>query len=826
MAICENCYKCPGRVYPQMTKLIDTRHRPILVITETITAIEAKHNQIMTGTAGSILKQTMLKVGLPTDEDHVAYTAVTLCAVPHRKGNSTFPSELIRNCRDRLLREILAIKPKIVLACGKTAMQALTGNMKLKVSEEYGRVRQYNFLPGITVIPIMHPGLIARAPGDYKAFVGMLQLAATIYKGGTTKDTGVTEWTVLDTPEKIQQALYNLHVLHAKGQLSYVACDVETTGLDYREAEFLVMGVCYAKNKVYIIPREMRQYAKQFLENVPWKLVWQHGKYDKKVLWKRGIANPPIDDDIIYMHYALDETSPHDLGYLSKIYLQAEEYKYKMNQNWKNITLETYPKYFEGLCERVAVDCDYTYQLVPILKAELEKEPRLKNLYENLLIPAANFLARVEQNGILINPDFLQELNVKYDAELDRILAEIEELAEPFWDPVLYREQTGAKSAPERFNPGSPQQMAWMIYDRLKLKPRIKKGRSTNKEVLKSIEPMPKLIAKVLKYRTIQKEQSTYVKGLLNAQDDDGRVRTTFNLHVTTTGRLSSSEPNVQNQPSVHGIGNIRRAFISRKGYILAEVDYSGAELRWLAFLSSCPVLTKVFLEDRNLHDETARALYGPNFTKEQRMRAKAVNFGIPYGREAQSFVDEFAISKEEAQRMIDGWLDTYYGAKKYLNWCAQQVIVGNYLETPFGRRRRFGLVTPESLHALQNEARNFPIQSSSSDLLLVSAMDMEKTLLEKYDTYILNLIHDSILLEIPAKKEIVIAVSKYTNEIMTKKPVELFNCFVPFKTDFEIGFTWGDLVAFNYNTGNIEVEKEDGSIEEIDFNEWLTKNQ
>lgn len=193
----------------------------------------------------------------------------------------------------------------------------------------------------------------------------------------------------------------------------------------------------------------------------------------------------------------------------------------------------------------------------------------------------------------------------------------------------------------------------------------------------------------------------------------------------------------------------------------------------------------------------------------------------IPYGREAQSFVDEFNITREEAEGMIAGWLNTYYGAKEYLEWCAAQVIAGNYLETPFGRRRRFGLISAETLGPLQNQARNFAIQSSSSDLLLVSAMEMEEPLEKQYGTKQINLIHDSILLEIPAKKEILMAVGKYANGVMTSKPKELFDCPVPFKTDFEIGRDWGNLVSFNWQTGNIEIENDDDSITEVDFNDW-----
>ena len=436
-------------------------------------------------------------------------------------------------------------------------------------------------------------------------------------------------------------------------------------------------------------------------------------------------------------------------------------------------------------------------------------------------------MSRVEQNGLLIDADYLYQLDDQYTRLLQKIRQEIDTLAAPFWDPIAYQEMTGAKSAPDAFNPGSPKHMAWMIFDRLKLNPRIKKGRSTDKDILKSIANPPALVTKVLEFRTVQKEHSTYVLGLLNARDDDGRVRSTFMLHVTATGRLSSKEPNVQNQPSANGVGNIRRAFVARPGYVLAEIDYSGAELRWLAVLSKCPVLGEIFKTDRNLHTETAKSLFGENFTKAQKLRAKAMNFGIAYGRKAQSIAEEHEITVAEAQKMMDDWFKLYHGAAQYLQWCDSQVVQGNYMESPFGRRRRFGLVSPSTVDSLQNEARNFNIQSASSDLLLSCAMHCEKELMEKYDTRIINLIHDSMLLEIPANAETVRAVGKYCYNVMVSAPKMWFDIDVPFKADYEIGKNWSDLVEFDLSddavTNNTQIVIEDGDDagKHISWDEW-----
>ena len=624
MSACIECSKCPCRVYPQLVRPLNVSPRDIMVIGEAITAGEARKGMVMTGPGADILKQTMAKVGLPTDDDIVHYTTAVACAVPRIKGKQ-FPKEPMMHCRNRLLTEIGIVKPKFVITLGKVAFQTLVGNYNVKITEEYARPRQFAYgCVSTTVIPVMHPALIIRAPGDYKPFLASMFLIASLYSGGSVRDTGETRWQVLNTEAKIDQALKFLP------QFKRVSADIETTGLDYRTAEFLVLGIGFAKNKVLIVPREFRHRVRDFLElpNIRW--TWHHGKYDTKVIWRRNLGTVRIGGDTIYLHCVLDETSPHDLGSLTKNYLQAAPYKYKMNQNWKAVTLETYTQFFDALCERVAVDCDYTYQLEDVLTEEVNKPGNgcLKKLYHEFIIPAAGFLSRVEQNGMLVDKDYLDEMNVQYDILIAQIKDEVQAAAAPYWNKELYLQETGAKSAPVKFNPGSPKQMSWMVYERLKLRPRRKKGKSTDKDVLKSIETDLPLIKKVLEYRSVQKEQSTYVEGTLKARDVDGRVRSTFSLHIAATGRLTSKEPNVQNITSANGVGNVRRAHIPKKGYILGEIDYSGAELRWLAFLSRCPVMMDVFHTNRNLHVETATALYGPHFNKQQKLRAKATNFG------------------------------------------------------------------------------------------------------------------------------------------------------------------------------------------------------
>ena len=821
------CNNCSCSIYPRYSwEILNPQPRDLMIIGESSTVQEIHKGCVLTGSGAQVLKETMQKVGLPTSPEQVYYTVALKCAVPKSK-NHKIPKDCYSNCHDYLVREVNEVHPKMILVCGATALSTLLDTTAIKITEEYGRVKEYPQFPGIKVMPIMNPGVLLHKPGDYKPFLAMLQLAATIYSGNQVQEAQETVYEVCDTVEKCRNLWKQMMQDYKAGKFEYASYDIETTGLDYRVVDFLVLGICYEPHHAYVIPREMREAAHNFLEGVPWKCVWQHGKYDKKVMWRRNLANIRIDEDTIYLHYVLDETSQHDLGYLSKVYLNAPEYKYKMNQNWKSVSLETYPQFFDALCERVAVDTDYTLQLFFVLYKEVSKEPKLFKVYRDILIPAANFLTRVEENGIYVDENYLNDLDVKYTKLLEHIQEEIQALADPFWDAEAYQAMSGAKSAPKRFNPGSPQQMAWMVFDRLKLNPRIKKGRSTDKDILKSIENPPELITKVLEYRTVQKEHSTYVLGLLDARDEDGKVRTTFSLHIAATGRLTSKEPNVQNQPSANGVGNIRKCFLPSPGKILAEIDYSGAELRWLAVLSKDKNLGDIFRSGRNLHVEVAKALFGEHYTKAQKLRAKALNFGIPYGRKAPSIAEEHNISVAEAQQMMDDWFAAYPGAKEYLEWCDKQVIQGNYLESAFGRRRRFGLVSPATLDSLQNEARNFAIQSSSSDLLLMCAIDSEQDLKEKWDTNIINLIHDSMLLEIPADPKTVAEVGRYCYAKMTEAPMKLFGIDLPFKADYEIGKNWSDLVEFKLDEtseqNNLQIMIEDGPDEGklLSWDEW-----
>lgn len=315
----------------------------------------------------------------------------------------------------------------------------------------------------------------------------------------------------------------------------------------------------------------------------------------------------------------------------------------------------------------------------------------------------------------------------------------------------------------------------------------------------------PVILQALFDYREAKKALGTWINGIERRIEADGRVHSTFNLHGTETGRLSSSDPNFQNIPVKKKDDKpeeiVRNVFHAMPGCTYIELDYSQAELRLLAHLSEDDWLTDIYQTERDLHTEVAIALYGPDYSYQQRMRAKAVNFGIAYGRSAYSLMGEFGIPQREAQRMVDEWFERAPNVKRFLDHCRTWVRAGESEPTPFGRRRRFPLITGDTLKDLGNEAANFPMQSTASDLTLLAAMRIEywmadsglQAKAEKRGLVcgVVNLVHDAILLEVPAEWRDRCAAK--AQEIMMDTPKRVLGGRVPFTVDWHSADAWAD---------------------------------
>lgn len=768
----EHCRNCP---YKQVSGAIDAQGNidaPIVIVGEAPGANEIRTGQPFVGQAGKLLDKVLGRVGIERGSCYV--TNSMLC----RPTDSPPPRDAIDACRFRLAAELGAHPRQLIITLGNSALRSITGNHNLKITHERGRVIQTPYGPAI---PTIHPAAVLRGYSDFPKLVKDFAYAASLANGMAPKSAGKTTYTVV-TEETLPRAVSFLL------QKPLLAADIETSGYNPKVDHGLSIAVAWEKNHVAIIPDTLFAHPalrRLFAAKGP-RWIWHNGKFDISFLHSTGLA-ARVDEDTMLMHYALDESrGTHDLKQLSGDLLGAPDYKKELRRYLPRVSdsFSLVPR--PVLYRYQARDADCTYQIYHILRRQLEKTPSLVRLYEELLIPASAFLRRVESRGMWVNQEYMNALETTLEGRLanqhDSILREVER----YWDPEAYSRETGAKTAPAEFNPGSPLQLRWVLRKNLR-----RDIPSTREEILVKLPKSP-LVTALLGYRETAKALSTYIKGIRNEIDPDGRVRSTYLLHGTATGRLSSRGPNMQNIPRDKTVRNI---FQATPGRLLIEMDYSQIELRVLAHLSGDAFLRDVYMRGRDLHDEVAAALYGPGFNKEQRIRAKFVNFGIAYGRGAGSIASEFGIDFAEAQRMIKEWFRRAPQAAEYIRMCRAAPNLGKTMETVFGRRRRFGLITNENRNALENEAVNFPMQSTASDLTLTFAMRYDRDLKVKWGAEILNLIHDSVLIEVPESANIEY-LTAWTADKMRKHPQEVLKTDLPFEVSISKGTLWGDVSA------------------------------
>ncbi len=767
---------CKGCIYQRFPKM---RPQPpfsaqIAIVGEAPGTSELSRHECFIGPAGQLLEKALKSSGF-CDRSQIYMTNALLCLPPPNKPQVR---EAINRCRSRVIEEIKSSGATLVLALGNIALHSLTGDFDLKITKVQGQIITSQYLPGVNILAVIHPSAVIRSPGNYKVFMSAMHYGGQLFRGAEIKDPGVVKYQIVDTENKLNQAIAYLE----SREDNIVAADIETTGLSALSDKVLVLGIAYDYNRVLIFPPDM---ITSRILNMQATWVWQNGKFDTSFI------SAPFNEDILLMSYALNEQGGfHDLEQMASRELGAEPYKFKVREKIGKAGFGALPK--EDLYQRVATDADYTRQLYFKYLPRIKQDPDLERLYYNLLLPASEFLRRVQLRGIYVNVSLLQQFRVEYEQIVEQLKNDLIDQAMPYWNPQRYKMMTGAKTAPEIFNPGSTKQVAWLLFDVLRLKHNLRgKKRSTDAEVLEELKGKHKIVDAMLEYRAVAKELSTYIIGIADRLGPDGRIHTTFNLHGTVTGRLSSRDPNIQNQPKKRP--KVRTVFQATPGMRLIEADYKGAELRVLAHMSGDDFLKGCFIAGRDLHSEVATAFFGPNFTHEDRMKAKTVNFGIPYGRSEFSLAEAFNMSRAEAQDLIDKWFARAPKAQIYLQNCADAVLQGRTLTTPFGRKRRFGLVSKDTLHGLQNEARNFTIQSVSSDLTLLSAMTCENRIAE-LGGGVLNLVHDSILVEVPDSPEVVEHAIAAMNAAMTTVPQKYLNTEVPFVAEFSTGYQWGDL--------------------------------
>jgi len=572
------------------------------------------------------------------------------------------------------------------------------------------------------------------------------------------------------------------------------AIDTETTSLNYMQAEIVGISVAIVSNEAYYIPlmheydgvpnqldREyVLQKLKPWLEDKEAKKIGHNLKYDSHIFANHGIELNGTDFDSMLESYVLNSTATrHNLNAVAKRYLNLDTTSYEdvAGKGAKQIGFNQVS--LEDAIHYAAEDADVSFQLHQTLHPKLMEINSLAKLYTDIEAPLLKVLQTIERNGVLIDESMLQKQSDQFAITLKELESKAYSLA-------------GAE-----FNLNSPKQLQEILYDKLSL-PILKKtpkGQpSTAESVLQRLAGDFPIVQTILKYRTTAKLKTTYTDKLpLMVNQGTGRVHTSYHQAVTATGRLSSSDPNLQNIPirTVEG-RRIRQAFIAPKGFQILAADYSQIELRIMAHNSQDPGLLDAFQAGLDIHQATAAEIFAVDLqsvSAEQRRSAKAINFGLIYGMSAFGLTRQLGITRGDAQEYIELYFARYPKVKEYMDAIRNQARESGFVETVFGRRLYLPDIDSRNYQRRQYAERsaiNAPMQGTAADIIKKAMIDLEQRLVaESINAKIIMQVHDELVLEV--KDNSVDAVSELVTEAMGKAA----DLDVVLKVDLGVGENW-----------------------------------
>ena len=573
------------------------------------------------------------------------------------------------------------------------------------------------------------------------------------------------------------------------------AFDTETTSLDYMKAR--VVGVSFAievGEAAYVpfahdYPAAPDQLSEQdvlgalkpLLEDENKQKIGQNLKYDAHVLANHGIALKGIAQDSMLESYVLDSTKRHNMDDMalrllgiSTIHFEDIAGKGAKQLTFNEIALEEAGPY-------AAEDADITLQIHQALAAELEKEPMLKSVYEDIELPLLRILLDIESNGVKVDVAMLEKQSTQLAARMNEIEKQVYEVAG------------------ETFNLASPKQLGVILFEKLGIpaKKKTKTGQySTAEDVLQELAEEYELPKLILEHRSVSKLKSTYTDKLpLQVDEKTGRVHTSYNQTVAATGRLSSTDPNLQNIPIRSEEGRrIRQAFVPEKGYKLLAADYSQVELRIMAHLSEDKNLLKAFADGIDVHRATAAEVFGVALDEvepEQRRAAKAINFGLIYGMSAFGLAKQLNIGRYEAQDYIDVYFARYPGVKEYMDKTREQAHDRGYVETVYGRRLYLPEINARNGQRRQYAERtaiNAPMQGTAADIIKRAMITVDQALSNsKLDAKVVMQVHDELVVEVLEKDVEALA------DLLRMEMEQAADLKVPLVVDIGIGDNWDE---------------------------------
>ena len=590
------------------------------------------------------------------------------------------------------------------------------------------------------------------------------------------------DYQLIDTEEK-RKKIIDLFLTN-----NFLSLDTETTGTDPISAKLVGLSFSIRENQAFYVPipqnnEEAQKIVNEFkpiYENKNILKIGQNIKYDLLVLQNYGVELKGKIFDTMIAHYLLQPELHHGMDYLAEVYLNyqtihIEELIGSKGKNQKNMADLSPTAVYEYACE----DADVTLKLKNVLEPLL-KENDCDRLFWEIEMPLMPVLAYMERNGVCIDREGLKETSRLYTEEMNRIEKEIHELA-------------GTD-----FNIASPKQVGEVLFDRLKIVDKPKKTKTgqyvTSEEVLESLRTKHPVVEKILEHRGLKKLLGTYIDALPKLVNPvTGHIHTSFNQTITTTGRLSSSNPNLQNIPVRNEYGKeIRKAFIPEEGCLFFSADYSQIELRIMAHLSGDEHMIEAFRNGQDIHAATAAKIFKKELdevTKEERSKAKTANFGIIYGITAFGLAERMGVSRTEAKELIEGYFQTYPKVKEYMNRSIEMAREKGYTETVYHRKCHLRDINSHNAVVrgyAERNAINSPIQGSAADIIKIAMIRIyHRFREEQLRSKMILQVHDELNFSVyPEEKEKV-------QQIVIEEMEHAYSMQVPLEADYGWGKNW-----------------------------------
>jgi DNA polymerase-1 len=607
------------------------------------------------------------------------------------------------------------------------------------------------------------------------------EIIAPAQEKSTIEDI-VHNYSVISEPAELKEFVKKME------SLKEFCFDSETTSINALDSELVALSFSWEKSTGYLIHfPESQQETEALLkiirpvfENPVSLKIGQNMKFDIQVLANYGIEVRGALFDTMIAHYLLEPDMRHNMNLLAETYLSyspvhIESLIGEKGNNQKN--MRSVP--LESLKEYAVEDADVTFQLKNVFEPKIKAEG-LGDLSRNIEMPLINVLAAMERYGVRLNQEDLKSITINLREDIISLEKEIYSLA-------------GTE-----FNISSPKQLGDILFVRLKLDDNAKVTKTrqfiTNEEILQRLVNKHPIVDKVLEYRGLRKLLSTYVEALpLLVDKKTGRIHTSYNQAVASTGRLSSNNPNLQNIPVRDARGReIRKAFVPEPGHIFLSADYSQIELRLMAHLSKDKSMIADFLSGNDIHAATAAKIFGveiKDVTREMRSRAKTANFGIIYGISSYGLSERLTIGRKEAKDLIDGYFASYPGVKVYMDESIKKARDLGYVTTMFGRKRYLPDIHSRNQVVRGNAERNAinaPIQGSAADIIKIAMVRIyERMKSEKYHSKMILQVHDELIFEVE------ISELEKLKEMVIYEMSNSVNLDVPLKVDWGTGNNW-----------------------------------